>query len=95
MGIGLVLLTDGAPVNIFANILSKAWPPEFCSDKLAGFEIPWVSCHFVVMTTLDNGASKRSIQRNVNSSLVGKDAFRDLPVGQAGSEGSGDGQLQR
>ena len=94
MGIGLVLLADGTPINLFVNILSKAWPPEFCSDKLADFEISWVSCCFVVMTTLDNGVSKRSIQRNVDSSLVGEDAFRDLPVRQVGSEGSGDGQLQ-
>ena len=77
------MLANGTPIDIFANILSEAWPPEFCSNELVGFEIPWVSCYFMVMIMLDNGALKGSIQRNVDLSLVGEDAFRDLPVGQA------------
>ena len=39
MGVGLVLLAGCTSLDIFADIGGEAGPPEFCSDKLAGFQV--------------------------------------------------------
>ena len=50
---------------------------------------------FVIMTTLENGAVKRSIIGNINTALVGQDAHFDLPVREAGMEGEGNVLIYR
>ena len=37
MGVDLVLLASSAAFNITADKGSKAWPPEFSGNQLAGF----------------------------------------------------------
>ena len=37
MSIGFVLLAGRATLDIFADVRSEAWPPEFGSDKFGRF----------------------------------------------------------
>ena len=59
MCVQLVLLTCGTALNVFLYKLCKAWPPEFSSDKLTGFEITRVSNSLVVMVVSEDGVMER------------------------------------
>ena len=50
---------------------------------------------FVVMTSLEDGVAEGFTIRNINTSLVGKDASFNLPVGQAGTEREGNVLIHR
>ena len=55
MGVQLVLLADGIPLNIVLDELGKIGPPEFHCDKLTGFEVTWMASSFMIMATVDYG----------------------------------------
>ena len=38
MHVGFVLLAFSTAFDVLVNKGSEAWPPEFCSDQLAGFQ---------------------------------------------------------
>ena len=57
VGVRLVLLARGTAFNVFADVLCETQSPEFSSDELAGFEVPWVTGGFVVMTAGEDGTA--------------------------------------
>ena len=54
MGIGFVLLAGCTALDIFTDIGSKAGPPKFSCDKLAGFQVAGVASCFMVVATLED-----------------------------------------
>ena len=76
----LILLADCAAFDVFPDIKGQAKPPESNGNRLAGFEITGVSSNIMVMASLENGAMKGFVIRDVDTALVGQNAHLDLLV---------------
>ena len=87
MGIGFVLLTSGAAVNILTNVGGEAGPPEFCCNELASFQVARVASSRMVVTLFKDGMAENVIIGDIDTALVGQDVRINLPVGEAGTEG--------
>ena len=55
MSVSFVLLAFSTALDISADKGSKAQPPEFCGDQLAGFQEAGVSGRFVIMAIFKYG----------------------------------------
>ena len=53
MGLGLILLTGCASINIFFDELGHSWPPVSSGDELFGFKVSGVASSLVVMEFFD------------------------------------------
>ena len=53
MGVGFVLLTGCASINIFFDELGHSWPPVSGSDELFGFKVSRVASGLVVVEFFD------------------------------------------
>ena len=89
VGVGFVLLAGCAALDITADKGGEAWPPEFGSDKLAGFKKARVAGGFVIMTAGKDGAAEGVISGYVDVAFVGEDARVYLPVSEMGAEWKG------
>ena len=90
MGISLVLLAGCTAFDVFTDVGGKAGPPEFCHDKLSGFQVARVTSTFAVMATLENSVTEGVVIGDIDAVLIGQDACFNLPVGEAGTEGKRD-----
>ena len=90
VSVQLVLLAHGTAFDISAHKLGKTWPPELFGDKLVGFEITRVTGSLMVVAVGEDGAAEGVLQGNVDMTFVGQDMIVELPIREAGSEGSGD-----
>ena len=90
VGISLILLAGCTAFNVFADVGGKAGPPEFCGDKLAGFQVAGVTGTFMVMASLENSVAEGIVIGDIDAALIDQDACFDLPVGEAGTEGERD-----
>jgi len=91
--VGFVLLASSTAFDVFAYVRSKARPPKFGGDELAGFKVSGVSCGFVVVTACENGVADSVIVGDVYATFVGEDSGFMLPVGETGAEGEGNGPV--
>ena len=90
MCVGLVLLAKSTAFNIAADIGSEARPPELSGDQLAGFQEAGMTSGLVIMATLEDGTAEGIVRRDIDTTLVSKDAGFDLPVGEPGTKGKRD-----
>ena len=86
MGIDLILLAGGTPVNITVDIRGEAWPPKFRGNKLASFENARVTHSGMIMVTGNDRVVKGSIGRDIDAALVSQDASIVAPVREVGTK---------
>ena len=84
------MLAHGAVLNVFSHKLHEVQPLELDSNKLAGFEISWLTGSFMVMTMRKDEVAKRVIQENIDIPFVSEDVVIIFPVQEMGPEGSRD-----
>ena len=90
MCISFVLLAKSTAFNIAPDIGSEARPPELSGDQLAGFQEAGMSRGFVIMAALEDGTAEGVVRRDIDATLVSKDAGFDLPVSEPGAKGKRD-----
>ena len=56
VSVGFVLLALSAAFDILADKGSKAWPPEFSGDQLAGLQEAGVAGRFMIVAMFEYGA---------------------------------------
>ena len=89
MHVGLVLLANCTPFDVFAHERCQTRPPEFGGDQLTGFQLAQVACSFMVMAMNEDGLLERGVRGDVNMTFVSKNPLGVLPVRQIGMEGWG------
>src|SRR6202041_619138 len=62
-------LTSVTSINVLADILSYAWPPETPCDEFLCLKSSWVSCGLWVMM-FPNDVDTYGIRRNVDAFLI-------------------------
>ena len=65
--VGLVLLADCTPFNVFADVRGQTRPPEFSHDELASFQVPGVASSFMVMAMLEDRVAEGFVVGNIYS----------------------------
>ena len=93
--IGFVLLANCTSLDIFPHKGCKTRPLEFRGNQLAGFQVAWVTCCFMVVATSENGLSEIGVEGDIDMTFVYEDPFSIMPVRQMGVEGWGNGSLHR
>ena len=86
MHVNLILLTKGTALDIAVDERSKAGPPEFSGDQLAGFQEAGMTGGVVIMAAVEDGAAEGVVRGDIDAALVREDAGFDLPVSQARAE---------
>ena len=87
MRVNLVLLAKSTAFDIAADKGSEAGPPEFSGDQLASFQVAGMAGGFVIMATMEDGTAEGVVCRDVDMTLVSKDAGFNLPVSEPGTKG--------
>ena len=87
MRINFVLLATGAAFDVTADKGSEPGPPKFSGDQLACLEETGMAGRFMIMAAFKNGAAEGVVCRDVDMTLICKDARLDLPVSEPGTEG--------
>ena len=95
MHVNLVLLAKGTALDVAADKGGEAGPPEFSGDQLASLQEAGMTGRFMVMAAFEDGAAEGIVCRNVDASLVSKDAGFDLPVSEPGTKGERDVVVHR
>ena len=90
MRVNLVLLAKGTALDIAADKGGEAWPPEVSGDQLASLQEAGMTGGFMIMAALEDGAVEGIVCRDVDVTLVRKDAGFDLPVSEPGTKGKRD-----
>jgi hypothetical protein len=78
VGVSFHLLAEGATFHIFANIGTKARPPEVMLDKFFCFEMARMACHGVVMEPAKKIMPGR--RRDIGTGFIIQDRIDDFPV---------------
>ena len=95
MCVRFVLLASGTAFDVFVDIGSETRPPKLGSNWLMGFEVSGVSGSFVVMASLEDSMAGGVVIRDIDLAFIGEDSGFVLPVGEARTEGKGDGTVYR
>ena len=90
MRVNLVLLAKGTAFDVTADKGGETRPPEFGGDQLASFQKAGMTGGFMIMAALEDGTAEGVVGRDIYTTLIGKDAGFDLPVGEPGTKGERD-----
>ena len=80
--VNFVLLAQGTAFNIAADKRGESRPPEFSGDQLASFQEAGMAGGLMIMAAFEDGTAEGVVCRDVDTSLVSKDAGFDLPVSE-------------
>ena len=84
------MLAHGIAFDVLAHKLCKTGPSKFRDDELTSLKINRVAGSLMVVAVGEDGAMEGVLWGDIDTTFVSQDMVIVFPIGEMGSEGSGD-----